>query len=354
MFKKIKKTLAITSTMALVLSMSTSVFAMGPTSGGMGNFQTTQSANVQSGKMQHSQGTNGRMQSQQNQSATAQSASQAQGTERSAQGGINQGLNGMKQEMGMAGGNRGGMITEAIAALSDEDAETLSEYISAYEDALTEKQAALEDADEDTDLSSYREAVHTALQALLDTAEDEDIDLGSMSEGFQGQMMNGTRNRRFTEAITALSDEDAETLSGYISAYEDALTEKQAALEDADEDTDLSSYREAVHTALQALLDAAEDEDIDLGSIGSMSKRFHGQMMNGAGNGRFTEAIAALSDEDAETLSGYISAYEDALDEELAALEDADEDTDLSSYREAVQTALQALLAAAKDADIDL
>ncbi len=177
MFKKIKKPFAITSTMALVLSMSTSAFAMGPTSGGMGNFQTTQSANVQSVKMQHSQGINGRMQSQQNQSTTAKSASQAQGTERSAQGGITQGLNGMQQEMGMAGGNRGGMITETIAALSDEDAETLSDYISAYEDALAEELAAREDADEDTDLSSYREAVHTALQALLEAAKDADIDL---------------------------------------------------------------------------------------------------------------------------------------------------------------------------------
>jgi phage FluMu protein gp41 len=264
MFKKIKKPFAITSTMALVLSMSTPAFAMGPSAGGMGNSQTTQSANVQSGRMQPSQGTNGRMQSQQSQNATAQSVSQIQGTERSAQGGINQGMNGMQQEMGMAGGNRGGMITEVITALSDEDAETLSDYISAYEDALAEEMAAIEDADEDTDLSSYREAVQTALQALRDAAEDEDIDLGSMSERSQGQMMNGLGNGRFTEAIAALSDEDAETLSDYISAYEDALAEEMAAIEDADEDTDLSSYREAVHSAIQALRDAAEDADIDL------------------------------------------------------------------------------------------
>ncbi len=386
MFKKIKKPLAVTSTMALVLTMSTSAFAMGPVAGGTGNSGIVQASHVQGERTQSSQRQNQGMQASQGQNGAVQLGTQGQGfnignpfAETQGMNGTQQGtnatqqaMNGMQQTMGMQGGFCGGMNTEsvatAIAALSDDDAETLSDYISAYEEAVEAEAEALEDAEEGDDLSSYREAVQTTLQELLAAAKEAEIDLGIMmgNQNFQntqngqnnsgnqktqeGQLMNGANRGMNTEAIAtaiaALSDDDAETLSDYISAYEEAVEAESEALEDADEDTDLSDYREAVHTALQALLEAAEDEEINLG------------LMNGAGRGMNTDviatAIAALSDDDEETLSDYISAYEEAVEAEAEALEDADEDTDLSDYREAVFTALRALFDAAKEADIEL
>jgi hypothetical protein len=89
---------------------------------------------------------------------------------------------GNQNQRGLQDAHFGGMdskaIETAIAALSDDDADTLSEYIDDYEDALAAEQEAIEDGAEGADLSTYRDAVQSALQALLDAARDADIDLG--------------------------------------------------------------------------------------------------------------------------------------------------------------------------------
>ena len=159
----------------------------------------------------------------------------------------------------------------------------------------------------------------------------------------------------FSKVIAALSDDDAATLSVYISTLEDASAAAQAAHESADENADLSSYRENVRTAMQALMTAAKDAGIDLGvTRDSPAEKAKGGPRVGGNPGAFSKVIAALSDDDAAALSVYISALENASAAAKAAHESADENADLSSYRENVRTAMQALMTAAKDAGINL
>ncbi len=257
-----------------------------------------------------------------------------------------------------------GAPEEAIAALSDAEKLILKDYIKAYEDAVAEAIAAMENAQKGDDLSEYRESVMTALKNLLKAAKEAGIVLKtsmSSAASINGQLHRNWSGKDFIvtveEAIAALSDEDKDTLSDEIDAYENAVDAAAEAKETADEGDDLSAYREAVMSALKDLLDAAEEADIDLGL-----KEFPAREVKNGLGGRigsyFTEAveetIAALSDEDKDTLSGEIDTYEDAVAAAVEAKEDADEDDDLSAYREAVVAALRDLLDAAKEADIDL
>ena len=266
-------------------------------------------------------------------------------------------------------------VSTAIASLNDEDAATLSTYITAYETAVdAEKAAASSDTE---DLSSYHTAVKEAVEALLTAAKEADIKLGltlnseqkSSDTNSENKKQNGTFPEQGTEqkaksinsAIASLSDEDAATLSTYITAYETAVdAEKAAASSDTE---DLSSYHTAVKEAVEALLTAAKEADIKLGlTLNSEQKSSDTNSENKKQNGTSPEqgieqkaksidsAIASLSDEDAATLSTYITAYKTAVDAEKAA---ASSDTeDLSSYRAAVKKAVKALFEAAKSANI--
>ena len=252
---KVKKMLAISSALALALSLSGVASAAGPDKGAQGGFGQSQLSAQGMSAAQNVQSKGG---NQGAQPGMAQNTNRTQNCQ-----------NGMQDKP--EGAFRGGMnelFAEAIANLSETDAAALSDYISAYESAVTAEQAALESAEEGDDLSAYREAVQTALKALLDAAEDAEIDLGIAANGMQDKpegAFRGGMNELFAEAIANLSETDAAALSNYISAYESAVTAEQAALESAEEGDDLSAYREAVQTALKALLDAAEDAEIDLG-----------------------------------------------------------------------------------------
>jgi len=164
-------------------------------------------------------------------------------------------------------------IEEALAALTDEEKEVLREFIDAYEDAVADAEEAKENADEEDDLSAYHEAVMTAVKELLKAAEEADIDLGVnkffvlKGDHTRGDWLGWHWVKAVTEAIADLDDDDKDALSDYIEDFEDALDAAEEAKENADEDDDLSSYREAVAAALKDLLDAAKEADIDLGLI---------------------------------------------------------------------------------------
>jgi hypothetical protein len=111
-----------------------------------------------------------------------------------------------------------------------------------------------------------------------------------------------------------------------------------------------------MRTAAEALRAAAADAGIEH----AMPERGEGNLSDGDCGGRgfgapmLAEAIAALSEDDQETLGDYIEAYEDAVAALEAARAEAEEGDDLSSYDEAVRTAAEALRAAAADAGIEL
>ncbi|MPM12246.1 hypothetical protein SDC9_58598 [bioreactor metagenome] len=266
---------------------------------------------------------------------------------------------------GNAVGMAADVVKNAIAALSDEDKETLSDEIEAYEEAVAAAKEAMASAEKGDDLSEYREAVVTALKELLKAAKEADIDLKapmSSAASMNGQLHRNRNGKDFSntveEALAALSDEDKETLSDYIEAYETALAEAKEAKENAVDGDDLSASQEAVMTALKELLEAAKEADIDLGLKPFPVVLKDGKNLYCPTGVCFTdaieEAIAALDDDDKDTLSEYIEAYEDAVAKAETAAENADEDDDLSDYREAVVAALRELLNAAKEADIDL
>lgn len=335
MLKNVKKTLAIASITAFALSLAPAALAAGPAKENRGNSGNAQTVQVQSRKAGDSQGTF---------RAENQVQNKLQETNQRMQ---------CDQVNGACNGVGFGRVTAAIAGLSEEDAQTLSTYIEAYQDAVTAEQAALASTEEDADLSDYREAVQTALQALLDAAEEDGIDLElaicNQTGGKNGKS-HGMNPGSVASSVAKLSEEDAETLSTYVDAYETAVAAEQAALASAEEGADLSEYREAVQTALQALLDAGEENGIDLELAVCSQVSWKNGNGHGMNPGAVASSIAKLSKEDAETLSAYIDAYQDAV----AALTSAEDGTDLSAYRKAVQTALRALLDAAADAGVGL
>lgn len=166
-------------------------------------------------------------------------------------------------------------ISSAIANLSDEDAATLSTYISAYEKAVAAETDAASSSDSSTDLTSYREAVKDAVDALLAAAKDADInlDLGQCESGIGpvwSRIQNGSSD--LETLLSSLSDDDKATLSEYIDAVENAVAAENDAVSSADKNTDMSSYRKAVMNAVKALFEAAKDANISLGDAVSSAE----------------------------------------------------------------------------------
>jgi len=341
MKRKTRRMLTSMVTMAFMLSIATTAMAAGPGMGGGGG-----------------RGNPGSMLQPSSRSQGGMSSMQA---DQFSPGGMpGGGFQGRPE--GNPGFNFNG-IDEAIAGLSEEDQTTLSDYIDAYETAVTAEQEALENAEEGDDLSSYREAVKDALEALVEAADEAEIDLG-LTDSPDGSMNNGSFENKHgsfsaavEEAITGLSEEDQTTLSDYIDAYETAVTAEQEAIESAEEGDDLSSYREAVMDAFKALVEAADEAEIDLGLTDSPDGSINNgsfENKHGSFGAVIEEVITGLSEDDQATLSDYIDAFETALTAEQEALESAEEGDDLSSYREAVMDAVKDLFEAAKEAGIDL
>ena len=87
---------------------------------------------------------------------------------------------------------------------------------------------------------------------------------GKMPEmkGGKGGFAKGLDTEAISESIDALEDDDTkESLTELLSAYEDAKSALDSAIESEDEDID--SYREAEMTAMRALFDALEEAGID-------------------------------------------------------------------------------------------
>ena len=81
-------------------------------------------------------------------------------------------------------------------------------------------------------------------------------------KGDRGGFAKGIDTEAISESIDALEDDDTkESLTELLSAYEDAKSALDSAIESEDEDID--SYREAEMTAMKALLDALEEAGID-------------------------------------------------------------------------------------------
>ena len=81
-------------------------------------------------------------------------------------------------------------------------------------------------------------------------------------KGDKGDFAKGIDTEAISESIDALEDDDTkESLTELLSAYEDAKSALDSAIESEDEDID--SYREAEMTAMKALFDALEEAGID-------------------------------------------------------------------------------------------
>ena len=81
-------------------------------------------------------------------------------------------------------------------------------------------------------------------------------------KGDRGGFAKGIDTEAISESIDALEDDDTkESLTELLSAYEDAKSALDSAIESGDEDID--SYREAEMTAMKALFDALEEAGID-------------------------------------------------------------------------------------------
>ena len=80
--------------------------------------------------------------------------------------------------------------------------------------------------------------------------------------GDRGGFAKGIDTEAISESIDALEDDDTkESLTELLSAYEDAKSALDSAIES--EDDDIDSYREAEMTAMKALFDALEEAGID-------------------------------------------------------------------------------------------
>lgn len=113
-------------------------------------------------------------------------------------------------------GDRGGFakgidteaISESIDALEDDDTkESLTELLSAYEDAKSALDSAIESGDEDID--SYREAEMTAMKALFDALEEAGIDTKpAKPEGDATEMSESERPELSESEISELPKEN--------------------------------------------------------------------------------------------------------------------------------------------------
>jgi hypothetical protein len=256
-------------------------------------------------------------------------------------------------------------IEEAIAALTDETAKaSLTTLLSAYVDAWTTKQEAVESKDTDAlaALTDAMTAAKTALDTALETAGiATDTIYGVPEEAKDGTGRMSNRPTLDTDeiaaAIAALDDsnESKATLTSLLAAYEDALAAQTAADTTTLSEEELQALATAVDTAEEALLAASREAEL-IGGLG------RGQFVNGNAYGNaeldvetIANRIAALDDTDANkaALSDLLTAYEAALTAETASGETTLTETELDALHDATKTAANALKSALENAGIE-
>ena len=249
-------------------------------------------------------------------------------------------------------------IEEAIAALTDEDAKaSLTTLLSAYVDAWTAKQEAIQanDTDELATLTDAMTAAKTALDTALEAAGiSTDTLYGVPEEAKDGTGKMNNRPALDTDeieaAISALDDTNADkaTLTGLLSTYEAALAAQAAADTTTLTDEEIQALADAVQSAESALLEAAR-------SAGVIGGNGRGQFVSGYAYGKaemdvdtISAQIAALDDtnENKAKLSELLTAYQSAL----TAEQNADESTLSEAEIEALQLATDAAADALKEA----
>lgn len=255
-------------------------------------------------------------------------------------------------------------IEEAIAALTDTDTQTsLTTLLETYEAALEAKQTAIAANDTD-DLDTLTAAV-TAAQEALDTALEaagvDTDDLYGTSDNGNGGMGAANGNRpalnttEIETAIAALTDTDVQaSLTTLLETYETALAAQTAADTSTLTDDEIQALADAVKTAEDALLEATRAAGISNGEG-------RGQFVEGYGKGSEklnTESIAALiaalddTDDNKETLTELLTAYETALVAETTADTTSLTEDEITALSEATKTAADALKTALEAAGI--
>ena len=256
-------------------------------------------------------------------------------------------------------------IEEAIAALTDEDAKaSLTTLLSAYVDAWTAKQEAIQEKDTD-ELATLTDAM-TAAKTALDTALEAagistDTLYGVPEEAKDGTGKMNNRPALDTDeieaAISALDDTNADkaTLTGLLSTYEAALAAQAAADTTTLTDEEIQALADAVQSAESALLEAAR-------SAGVIGGNGRGQFVSGYAYGKaemdvdtISAQIAALDDtnENKAKLSELLTAYQSALTAEQSADESMLSEAEIEALQLATDAAADALKEAMENAGLD-
>lgn len=257
-------------------------------------------------------------------------------------------------------------IEEAIAALADEDAKaSLTTLLSAYVDAWTAKQEAIEakNTDELTALTDAMTAAKTALDAALESAGiSTDTLYGVPEEAKDGTGKMNNRPALDTEKIEAAiatledTDENKATLTSLLSDYEAALAAQAVADTSSLSDTEIQALADAVQSAETALLEAAR-------SAGVIGGEGRGQFVSGYAYGKaemnveaITAQIAALDDTNANKaeLATLLKAYQDALSAEQNADTSTLSEEELVALQSATKAATDALKEAMENAGLDV
>lgn len=256
-------------------------------------------------------------------------------------------------------------IEEAIAALTDEDAKaSLTTLLSAYVDAWTAKQEAIQakNTDELATLTDAMTAAKTALDTALEAAGiSSDTLYGVSEEAKDGTGKTNNRPTLDTEeietAISALEDtnENKATLTGLLSTYEGALAAQAAADTTTLTDEEIQALADAVQSAESALLEAAR-------SAGIIGGNGRGQFVSGYAYGKaemdvdtISAQIAALddTDENKATLNALLAAYQTALTAEQNADESTLSEAEIEALQQATDAAADALKEAMENAGLD-
>ena len=257
-------------------------------------------------------------------------------------------------------------IEAVIAALTDEDAKaSLTTLLSAYVDAWTAKQEAIEakNADELATLTDAMTTAKAALDAALESAGiSTDTLYGVPEEAKDGTGKMNNRPALDTEkieaAIAALedTDENKATLTGLLSDYEAALAAQAAADTTNLSEAEIQALADAVQSAETAILEAAR-------SAGVIGGEGRGQFVSGYAYGKaemnveaITAQIAALDDTDANKaqLATLLKAYQDALSAEQNADTSALSEEELAALQTATKAAADALKEAMENAGLDV
>ena len=256
-------------------------------------------------------------------------------------------------------------IEEAIAALTDEDAKaSLTTLLSAYVDAWTAKQEAIQakNTDELATLTDAMTAAKTALDTALEAAGiSTDTLYGVSEEAKDGTGKTNNRPTLDTEeietAISALEDtnENKATLTGLLSTYEAALAAQAAADTTTLTDEEIQALADEVQSAESALLEAAR-------SAGIIGGNGRGQFVSGYAYGKaemdvdtISAQIAALddTDENKATLNALLAAYQTALTAEQNADESTLSEAEIEALQQATDAAADALKEAMENAGLD-